>query len=77
MRRNRKVPFNCYLSVDQMDALDRVSEAERRPRAEIVREAVAQYLAARGESDEESPAVAATATPAGERNAARPGKHRP
>jgi hypothetical protein len=44
-RRSRKVPFNCYLSVEQLDALDSASETEGRPRAEIVREAVAQYLA--------------------------------
>ncbi|HET6387713.1 MAG TPA: ribbon-helix-helix protein, CopG family [Armatimonadota bacterium] len=66
MRRNRKVPFNCYLSVDQMDELDRVSELERRPRAEIVREAVARYLSDRSEGEareEEQPQSANAATP--------------
>lgn len=47
--RNRKVPFNCYLSVEQLDALDRVSESEGKPRAQLVREAVARYLAEKDE----------------------------
>ncbi|MCA1596419.1 MAG: ribbon-helix-helix domain-containing protein [Chloroflexi bacterium] len=48
-RRSRKVPFNCYLSVEQLDALDRVSENEGKPRAQLVREAVERYLAERDE----------------------------
>ena len=48
-RRSRKVPFNCYMSVDQMDALDRISEREGRPRAQLVREALARYLVEVGE----------------------------
>lgn len=49
--RSRKVPFNCYLSVEQLDALDVASEREGRPRAELVREAVTQYLTGRNEPD--------------------------
>lgn len=49
MARSRKVPFNCYLSVEQLDALDIASEREGRPRAELVREAVTQYLTGRDE----------------------------
>ena len=51
LRRSRKVPFNCYLSVEQLDVLDLVSERERRPRAELVREAVEIYLARRVDPD--------------------------
>jgi hypothetical protein len=53
-RRERKVPFNCYLSVSQLDALDVASEREGRPRAELVREAVEIYLAGRAAEPAES-----------------------
>lgn len=40
----RKIPFNCYLTLSQLQELDHVSEAEGKPKAEIVREAIAEYL---------------------------------
>jgi len=42
---DRKIPFNCYLTLSQLQELDDVSEQEGKPKAEIVREAIAEYLA--------------------------------
>ena len=42
---DRKIPFNCYLTLRQLEQLDDLSEQEDRPKAELVREAVGQYLA--------------------------------
>ncbi len=44
---DRMLMFNCYLTGAQLTELERVAEEERRPKAELVREAVAQYLASR------------------------------
>ncbi len=41
----RKIPFNCYLTLSQLEELDAVSEQIGKPKAELVREAVAEYLA--------------------------------
>ena len=40
----RKIPFNCYLTLSQLQELDKVSEEEGKPKAELVREAIAEYL---------------------------------
>ena len=40
----RKIPFNCYLTLSQLQELDKVSEEEGKPKAELVREALAEYL---------------------------------
>ena len=41
---DRKIPFNCYLTLAQLQKLDEVAEDEGRPKAELVREAVTEYL---------------------------------
>ena len=41
---DRKVPFNCYLPLSQLQGLEIVSEEEGKPKAELVREAIAEYL---------------------------------
>ena len=40
----RKIPFNCYLTLSQIEELDAVSEQVGKPKAELVREAIAEYL---------------------------------
>lgn len=44
----RKIPFNCYLTLSQLEKLDTVSEQIGKPKAELVREAVAEYLVRQG-----------------------------
>ena len=41
----RKIPFNCYLTLAQLEELEMVSAKEGKPKAELVREALAEYLA--------------------------------
>lgn len=41
----RKIPFNCYLTISQLETLEKVADAEGRPKAELIREAIAEYLA--------------------------------
>ena len=40
----RKIPFNCYLTLSQLEELEMVSAKEGKPKAELVREAVTEYL---------------------------------
>ncbi len=40
----RKIPFNCYLTLAQLEELEVVSAQKGRPKAELIREAVAEYL---------------------------------
>ena len=40
----RKIPFNCYLTLSQLEELDTFSEQIGKPKAELVREAIAEYL---------------------------------
>ena len=40
----RKIPFNCYLTLSQLEDLEAVSSAEGKPKAELVREAITEYL---------------------------------
>lgn len=46
----RKIPFNCYLTSEQLDQLDALSEEHAKPRAELVREAVEEYIARKAKS---------------------------
>ena len=41
---DRKIPFNCYLTLSQLEDLETVSREEDKPKAELVREAVTEYL---------------------------------
>ena len=41
----RKIPFNCYLTLSQLQDLDEVAAEEEKPKAELVREAITEYLA--------------------------------
>ncbi len=41
----RKIPFNCYLTISQLETLEKVSDAEGKPKAELIREAITEYLA--------------------------------
>lgn len=41
---DRKIPFNCYLTSELLDQLDALSEQHGKPRAELVREAVGEYI---------------------------------
>ena len=41
----RKIPFNCYLTISQLEMLEKVAEAEGKPKAELIREAITEYLA--------------------------------
>lgn len=41
---DRKIPFNCYLTAEQLDRLDALSEEHGKPRAELVREAIEDYI---------------------------------
>ena len=40
----RKIPFNCYLTLSQLQDLDEVAAEEEKPKAELVREAITEYL---------------------------------
>ena len=40
----RKIPFNCYLTLSQLEDLEILSDAEGKPKAELVREAIKEYL---------------------------------
>ena len=40
----RKIPFNCYLTLSQLEELEMVSAKEGKPKAELVREALTEYL---------------------------------
>lgn len=40
----RKIPFNCYLTLSQLQDLEEVAEEEGKPKAELVREALTEYL---------------------------------
>ena len=42
---DRKIPFNCYLTLSQLEDLETVSREEGKPKAELVREAITDYLA--------------------------------
>ena len=42
---DRKIPFNCYLTLSQLEDLEVVSREEEKPKAELVREAITEYLA--------------------------------
>ena len=42
---DRKIPFNCYLTLSQLEDLEMVSREEGKPKAELVREAITEYLA--------------------------------
>jgi metal-responsive CopG/Arc/MetJ family transcriptional regulator len=46
-RGERKIPFNCYLTSDQLDELDALAEADSMSKAEIIREAVTEYISKR------------------------------
>ncbi|OGG54937.1 MAG: hypothetical protein A3F84_06895 [Candidatus Handelsmanbacteria bacterium RIFCSPLOWO2_12_FULL_64_10] len=41
---DRKIPFNCYLTLSQLEELEAVAEEVGKPKAELVREAIAEYL---------------------------------
>ena len=41
---DRKIPFNCYLTLSQLEDLEMVSREEGKPKAELVREAITEYL---------------------------------
>ena len=43
----RKIPFNCYLTLSQLEALEMLADVEGKPKAELVREAITEYLAQR------------------------------
>ncbi len=43
----RKIPFHCYLTPELLMDLDALSDQERRPKAELVREAIEQYVVER------------------------------
>jgi hypothetical protein len=43
----RKVPFTGFLEVRQLAEIDRLSKAMRKTKAEILREAMDEYLSAR------------------------------
>lgn len=40
----RKIPFNCYLTISQLEDLEMVSGEEGKPKAELVREAITDFL---------------------------------
>ena len=44
---DRKIPFNCYLTLSQLEDLETASREEGKPKAELVREAITAYLARR------------------------------
>lgn len=49
----RKIPFNCYLTLSQLEELEMVSEKEGKPKAELVREALTEYLARVGQQKQQ------------------------
>lgn len=40
----RKIPFNCYLTLSQLEELEAVAEEVGKPKAELIRQAVTEYL---------------------------------